>query len=168
MTPQTPARDVLAYAITRGTFDDFVPWMKAIVLDPNTPPTTLYRVMACFESIGMDFDAARRALNDMTSHHCVRCHKSFRVCDNGPDACVLLHTTPEGDEPIDGDGDNQFSCCGQEMDDSGENIECFRGWHTVRREEVDYMKSSAQKCSSKGCGAAAKTPVFKKPVSKRR
>ncbi|KAH9950248.1 hypothetical protein B0H21DRAFT_563586 [Amylocystis lapponica] len=159
MPGQTPSRDVLAYAITRGTFDDFVPWLKAIVLDPNTPTTALDRVVSCFEGVGMNFKAARRAVNDMTLHHCVRCHKSFRTCDNGPDACILLHMTLERDDPTEGGIDNQFPCCGQEMDDSGENVECFRGWHTICHEDVDYMNSSAHMCWSNDCGAAAKIPL---------
>ena len=149
-------RDFLAFALWQGVLDELPIILTRAAYDPNTSVQGIAQVMTSLERVGVDFSSTRAAIAGTgTVRHCARCHKLYRDQENGPSSCVIYHEAPDalGDS---GEHDVSHSCPCRGIvsalnSSMMDKTECYRGWHTDDRAQVDYVSSSAISCEDNNC-----------------
>ncbi|KZT71378.1 hypothetical protein DAEQUDRAFT_736868 [Daedalea quercina L-15889] len=154
--PSYSPRDVLALALSQGVLDELPAHLTRAAYDPNTPVQGLAQLMAALERVGVDFSGARAALASAVTRHCARCHRAYRDRENGPRACVVYHEAADARWDRGGADASRISSCACQgiaatLDAALEKGECYRGWHTDDRAQVDYVSSSAVPCEDNDC-----------------
>ncbi|KAH9833034.1 uncharacterized protein C8Q71DRAFT_776101 [Rhodofomes roseus] len=153
--PSYSPRDILALALSQGALDGLSTILARAAYDPNTSVQGIAQVIASLERVGIDFSGARAALASAVARHCVRCHRTYRDRENGPNACVIYHQSSDDTHDLGNTGLYPCLCQGMSamfgvVEATGE---CYRGWHTDKPEQVDYISSSAIPCDGYNCGS---------------
>lgn len=160
MSPRAPdqslSRDILALALSQGALDELPMVLTRAAYNPHTSVQRLAQMMALLERVGVDISDRRAAIaRTGTIRHCARCHKLYRDQENGPSSCVIYHEAPDarGDSG-ECDASRSCSCRGIVCTFNScmmDKRECYRGWHTDDRSQVDYVSSSAIPCEDNHC-----------------
>ncbi|EPS95178.1 hypothetical protein FOMPIDRAFT_149065, partial [Fomitopsis schrenkii] len=153
--PWSP-RDFLALAFSQGLLDELPILLARAAYDPNTSAQGVAQVIASLERVGVDFSSTRAVIaGNGTVHHCARCHKLFRDQENGPSTCVIYHEASDARwELSEYDASCSCPCRGIRSTLNSHTTveaECYRGWHTDDRAQVDYVSSSAIPCADNHC-----------------
>lgn len=161
-TKHTPEVALIRYVLKNMEPEDFVGAILSNVESGALSIPNLELIQKALSVVGLPMDNALLAVRNTDDRHCLRCHETYKQCNNHLRACLVFHRgrilpniVPSAYTANGTLTELIYECCGQPYSKSAGPH--FLGKHTTNpnNPELVYNAYNVFTCAQSGCRARA-------------